>query len=452
LRGGWFWWLVLLFGAWLGILVFEPRVIVEFFGEWPTATPGWSYFVSALMLTTFTIALHFMALAAANPDARTSPRRGMFFLVIGEDGRVSTSKVQLVFWTYAIAFVFLSLVLQGLFDADVTLDEQYLLLLGIPTAGVAGAKLITTRKVETGTIEKSDVADSTVTIESTSTVPIDGEAATAVTVEESGEPAETPSLANALGQAVSDDEGRGDIGDLQYLVFNVVALVYFFTDFFSSGGGELPTVPPTIVALTGASALAYLTKKGVVNDVPVITSVFPSKAKEGEYVVIRGHHFTAGGTGPRREVRKQVQVMIGGRPALNTHAPTPTIVHAEVPPGVVGTHELTVVTPGGLQAEPVAFEVFEQIPSIRSVTPTKIVLAKDDDIEIRGTYFREADDAGASVELGGRKLRIVGDHTATSITARIPANAKSAIGIGQRQLVVKDARGRTSDGTAIEIG
>jgi hypothetical protein len=121
-----------------------------------------------------------MSLTKAEYDALAEPhrndvvlQRGLFFrgLYTGTDGRWSTSKMQVLLWTYAIVFallaIFIALQLKGGLKldqgndegtgtdegtgfADREFDDQYLLLLGGYFAAAVLAKGITTNKVESG--------------------------------------------------------------------------------------------------------------------------------------------------------------------------------------------------------------------------------------------------------------------------------------------------------------
>jgi hypothetical protein len=204
-------------------------------------------------------------------------RLGVWTLILGQDQRVSTSKVQVVLWTYAIAFALLTLIFAGvnLGDSDApgnTLQPEYLILLGSPAAAALLAKTTTTTKVQSGDIAKPEA-------------PTD------------------PGLKDGLSQVVSNDQGRIDFFDFQYALLNLVALFYFFTHFLADPTA-LPALPSTLVGLTGASAAGYAAKKGLYVEPPVLTGVYPSKPAPGEQILIRGKYLTVSS----RE-RESVQVV-----------------------------------------------------------------------------------------------------------------------------------------------
>jgi len=296
--------------------------------------PMGAYAVSAAALALATILLHLFAMWASQAK-KDDKRRGLLSLLVGVDNRVSTSKLQLLMWTYAIAFVLLAIVLEGRAD-DVLksgLETQYLFLLGIPVVAAAGASLITTTKVKSGETDK---------------------------------PPDTPNAApnaltgirDGLADVVSDDSGRGDLGDFQYFIFNLVALAYFFVNFFGAAADILPTIPDTLVALTGASAFAYLSKKGVVTNEPWLTGVYPSTASKGDEVTVRGVNLL----GPSAKTKEQdpsrgLTVLFGGLLGTDVQVDDEGIVNSRVPAATAGQSDVRVVTAAGVETNSLPFHV-----------------------------------------------------------------------------------------------
>jgi hypothetical protein len=196
-------------------------------------------------------------------------QRGLYFqaLLLGKDGRWSTSKVQLLAWTYAVVFGLAALIIAMWLGDDAGwkaqidhgLQEEYLVLLGGPFAAAVLAKTITTQKVENGTIQKT-----------------------------ASEPTSDP--VQGIGEVVSDDKGSVDLGDLQYFLFNLLALVYFLGTFLSHFDQGFPDLPGLLVGLTSVSAAAYVSKKAADREVPSVTSVFPPKAEPGQRIDLWGKY------------------------------------------------------------------------------------------------------------------------------------------------------------------
>jgi hypothetical protein len=243
------------------------------------------YFVAFLILAGTTFGLHFgtkYVYTRFVPDAE-SP--GLWALVVGEDKRGSTSKLQALLWTYAIVFALLSILFNSGIDGFLKdgLQPEYLLLLGSPAAAAVLSKYFTVTKLQDGTIVKEPAADD-------------------------------PLPTQALVDVLTNDKGRADLFDFQYFLFTVVGLLYFFVAFCPHPEQGLPDLPETLVALTSASAAGYLTKKGLESDVkPTITAVIPANRidfDQDHELVVNGFSFG--------EVDSKVPptnaILLGGKP------------------------------------------------------------------------------------------------------------------------------------------
>jgi hypothetical protein len=179
-------------------------------------------------------------------------------VLIGADNRVSTSKVVAVTWTYAVASALLSIVIakwlghdQGYQAQQSGLQAQYALLVGGPLGAAILAKGIVSSQQggDTGT-RAADEAH--------------------------------------VSQLVSDDHGNTDLGDLQYVLFNAVALTFFFGEFIHLPTAGLPKIPDVLLGLTSVSAVGYVSKKTLTSLAPAITKIVPPHAKPGDTVTIWG--------------------------------------------------------------------------------------------------------------------------------------------------------------------
>jgi len=203
------------------------------------------------------------ALTAANAQ-RARRRRGVKALIIGSDGRASTSKTQVVLWTFAIFYALVFLLLWGRSvgcastDLDDTpeceqamvgrdaflavtngaLQHEYYALLGLPVAAAIAAKSITANKQADGTLDKDDIDP------------------------------EQGGIRDGLSEIISNDAGETDLIDFQYFAFTLLALAFFLTEFLAHPGAGLPNLPPTLVALSGVSTGAYTAKKSLANSAP----------------------------------------------------------------------------------------------------------------------------------------------------------------------------------------
>lgn len=173
-------------------------------------------------------------------------------LVVGADGRLSTSRTITAAWTLVVAWSITTVLLiviarSGLQGCDLATDfgnklhplsDTYLLLLGGPFAALVLAKGITLSRLNNGSLVK--------------------------TTNDAGiKPADL----------VSNDSGEADLVDFQFCLFNLIALVFVVVAFAWHPDAGLPAIPTALAGLTSASALAYTTNKAFVDNQPVINSV-----------------------------------------------------------------------------------------------------------------------------------------------------------------------------------
>jgi hypothetical protein len=85
-----------------------------------------------------------------------------------------------------------------------------------------------------------------------------------------------------------DDQGNTNFVDTQYLLFNVVGLVFALGGFVNDPNAGLPPIPGILVALTSASAATYVSNKAVQDTTPVLSAVVPAKGARGDPVRVLG--------------------------------------------------------------------------------------------------------------------------------------------------------------------
>jgi len=248
----------------LGILWLAASigVVVDYHSELSAGLRGtlltrWSYglTIDAVLLIAYAVA--WFLRAAGN---RLSS------LIIGTDKRLSTSKTQYLIWTVGVAFALTYVAVRTSLAAGNepftcpgntgancvpagTTWEQYVLLLGIPAAAALAAKGVAVAKGNGGSLQQTGGS---------------------------------PSLADLA----TDETGNADLVDIQYLIFNLIAFVYFAAQFFSHG--TLVRIPDMLLGLTGASATTYVVNKAVKANPPVIKSVTPTTITPGQQVKISG--------------------------------------------------------------------------------------------------------------------------------------------------------------------
>jgi hypothetical protein len=173
------------------------------------------------------------------------------YLIVGKDNRVSTSKSVVFAWTYAVIFGLLALIVAKWLGTPAGynslinhgLQDEYLLFLGGPLAAGVLAKYKAT----------SDAQG------------------------QNGRSA-APVGSASPSQLIADDSGETDIGDLQYVLFNVLALIYYLGTFVPHLSDGMPDLPQLLTGLALTSAAGYSAKQLVAQAAPVLNSLHPPAA------------------------------------------------------------------------------------------------------------------------------------------------------------------------------
>lgn len=237
-------------------------------------------------------------------------------VILGQDNRTSTSKTFIFMWTLLVGWALASLLIAGeiinthncvmaknAVKACMAHKDQvgllqigwnsflvaglagsYLVLLGVPAAAGVAAKAITQSKADAGTLVKTTASGK-------------------------------QTAASRTAQIFSADDQTTDIGDFQYVIFNLITAVYFVAEFVKPSAQGLPAIPNTLLGLTSVSAALYVGKKAAARSQPKITGVFPSILRAGETATIIGNSLTDDPTQPRPpEGISKPQVTIDGKP------------------------------------------------------------------------------------------------------------------------------------------
>jgi hypothetical protein len=275
-------------------------------------------------------------------------------VILGADGRTSTSKTFVFLWTLLVGWALIALLIAGQFLATrgcvhhlhpkaacahhpvallqvgwrhflkAPLSGAYLILLGIPGAAAVTAKGITQNSINNSGYKKPRAKSTTA----------------------------SQRIARVT-EIFSADDGTTDVGDFQYLIFNLITAVYFVTQFLHPDGTGLPTIPDTLLGLTGVSASVYVGKKAVTNNQPVVSGVFPLPLHDGCQFTVLGSGLTED---PGSPVPAQPQVTIDGMSATVVNAGGPSlVVKAPATISVAGAplvRKLRVLNPyGGITAD-----------------------------------------------------------------------------------------------------
>ncbi|MCX4778855.1 hypothetical protein [Streptomyces sp. NBC_01264] len=234
--------------------------------------------------------------------------------VTGRDGRLSTSITLALAWTVILLWLLLATLGYGLTAGGgvdwfqgpegplSSLTTVYLPLLGGPYAALIAAKAVVGMRVERGSLAK---------------------------------PAPRGTERRPVHDLISNDGGRTDLVDLQYVALSAVTMLYVVAFFLSDVGGGLPKLPAEMWALTGAPAGAYLLNKVALRGNPVITGVSVSDG----VLTVEGGGF---GDAPRIELDgTPLPTKVTPTGALTAPLPTP-------PPSTF----TVVVTTHGLRSDP----------------------------------------------------------------------------------------------------
>ncbi len=295
----------------------------------------------SLALASGTIAIGFLIITAIHGG---SNNYGLFSMVVGADGRVSTSKAQVALWTALVAFAmayFGSLTAlagrKGLFDGfaigsqttTTSVWDDYLILLGGPFLSLVLAKGIVSAKVDSGILQKSVTPDGTASIT----------------------------------QALTNDAGDVDLVDSQYLLFNLIAFVYVILGL--ARYARLPEIPPLLLAMTSTGAATYVINKSLESNRPRLTSVVPSQAAPGDTIIVAGQNLC-----PEGSIDATPTVMIDGVRAQAVAPATPSALTVQVPLGLAnGAKPVTVTTTARVVSDSLTLQILSKTPQILGIEP-----------------------------------------------------------------------------------
>jgi hypothetical protein len=207
-------------------------------------------------------------------DTLAYRRRGLKGAIIGQDGRASTSKTQVVLWTAAVLWALINFLLlaradpSGNFFASAVGSNwhpEYLVLLGFPLAAAATAKAVVNGSNSGQGPQQNQQAGAQ---QSPQAGAQQNQQAGA---QQSQQPAKVyirdpvPSgvrgFREGVAELITSDDGTVAWADLQYVVFTVITLIYFVTQVLAQPQNGLPAVPAALLTLTGVSASGYTAKK-----------------------------------------------------------------------------------------------------------------------------------------------------------------------------------------------
>jgi hypothetical protein len=170
-------------------------------------------------------------------------------VVVGEDGRPSTSKLQMWMWTVVVLFtygaIYAARAVTGKFDAINDIPANVLIAMGLSVITATAAKGITVSFIQSGELAKTQATTST----------------------------------SGPSQVLREDDGSLDLSKIQMLAWTVVAIaVYLINVVAKIKGGvyePFPDIDAALMVLMGLGQGAYLGKKLVSTDTPRVPAVPP---------------------------------------------------------------------------------------------------------------------------------------------------------------------------------
>jgi hypothetical protein len=195
-----------------------------------------------------------------------APTWNILKLVIGADGRASTSKLQWFLWTVVVFFAYVTTwtarALEGDYDPIAEVPQNLLVAMGLSVTTMAAAKGITVSYLASGRVIK------------TSADPKDKQD-------------------KGLGPAVRSDEGVPDLSKIQMMIWTLLAIVIYLFALVDQIGGDLvlPDISTTLMVLMGLGQGAYLGKKLVTTVTPRLTGLSPGEGTPGTQITITGMAF-----------------------------------------------------------------------------------------------------------------------------------------------------------------
>lgn len=288
----------------------------------------------ALGILVVFLGLVFWGLRAVTGDRAVGARHGG--LVVGKDGRLSTSKAIALMWTLAIGYCLLTIVLMALLvstkvpvphghvppdfidNAFDNLSPQYLIAFGGPFASAVVSQAATRQKLDAGRLQKAQA-----------------------------------SRASVL-DLVADDQGDLDLVDFQVGLFNLVAVLYVLTQFVQHPEQGIPALPDALTALTGISVVVYTGNKGLVSNPLKVFRLEPTSVPAGGVVEVLGTNVVVGTAAPdvaqpkarltdptgRRRPRELTFISARGRVRFRVPLGTPA-----------GSWQVSVVSDGGAASD-----------------------------------------------------------------------------------------------------
>jgi hypothetical protein len=191
-------------------------------------------------------------------------------LVIGADGKASSSKFQFLLWTCMVIFAYVAIYYVKATNGDYgpfsEMPSNLLILMGISAGSMVASKVITSSQITQGTTQKDPVT----------------------------------TVGNKKSKflfkyLVCDDDGYPALNQVQMIAWTFISLGIYLALVIEqvNSGSEyhLPNVDESLMVLMGISQAAYLGKKLSSTTNPNLQNLNTGTAKVGDEIILRGQNF-----------------------------------------------------------------------------------------------------------------------------------------------------------------
>lgn len=247
------------------------------------------------------------SLTGSVPEGLVVINRRRWHLLVGLDNRASTSRAVALLWSVVVGYCLLTLVFVAtarhsgaapvpsgripvgwVNAAFQPLGTTYLVALGAPFAAALAARAIVGARVANGTLQKS-----------------------------------TGATASVL-DLVTGDSGDVDLVDLQYVLFNIITVLFVITQFVPHPSRGLVDIPPALAYLSGLSAALYTGNKLVASNPPQLTKVLTPSVGPGGRAMLAGLNLVvAPDAGASAAAQQTLVTLSHPEPALASPAAVP---------------------------------------------------------------------------------------------------------------------------------
>jgi hypothetical protein len=234
-------------------------------------------------------------------------------LIQGADNRPSTSKIQFLWWTIAVLFVYVALkvrLLQLAADAPLSIPPIIMAAMGASMLTAVGAKAIAVNQAEANrgspnaspaarTHPNNPASPDAANADNAGNVPQTLDSPTGVNAVSGQNVEKTLPPAGDLRYTVTDDAGRVDLTKVQLLTWTVIAIALFIWRatqmiIYAKPDGlptSLPGIDAALVVLTGLAQGAYIGRKLVPDTMPWLTGLKNTEENGAPLVIINGKNF-----------------------------------------------------------------------------------------------------------------------------------------------------------------